>query len=330
MEHTNGLTGAGANSVGRFRMLREQPDMDTADSPASPPPALSIDGASAKPQPAAAARRDYLAWYTAVPLVAAHVAVFGALWTGVTARDVACCAVLYVVRMFGVTAGYHRYFSHRAYRTGRIGAFVLGVLAESSAQKGILWWAMHHRVHHRYSDAGQDPHSPSREGFWYAHLGWLYVRQNDVVDYAKVPDLARYPELKWLDRYWAVPPVLLGIGVWLLFGWSGLWIGFFLSTVLTWHATFCINSLAHMYGGRRYATSDTSRNNWLLALVTLGEGWHNNHHKYLTAARQGLRWWEIDVTYYVLKLLAWLRIVRDLRPPHVSGRATPGKGVAGH
>ncbi|MFL6622612.1 MAG: acyl-CoA desaturase [Sulfurifustaceae bacterium] len=265
---------------------------------------------------------EFLPWYTAVPLVTAHVAVLGAFWTGVGWRDVLCCFLLYTVRMFGVTAGYHRYFSHRSYKANRLVAFMLGVLAETSAQKGILWWTMHHRAHHRHSDTSQDPHSPRRYGFWHAHIGWLYLAKNDTVSYAKVSDLAKYPELVWLDRVWILPPVLLAVGVWLVLGWSGLWMGFFLSTVLLWHATFCINSVAHLYGRRRYATHDSSRNNWILALVTLGEGWHNNHHRYMTSARQGLKWWEIDVTYYVLAVLAWMRIVRDLRPPSEPGRAT--------
>lgn len=267
------------------------------------------------------AKREYVPLYEMLPFVAAHLAVFGALWTGVTWRDALCCLLLYLVRMFGVTAGYHRYFSHRSYKTSRPGAFLLGLLAETSAQKGILWWAMHHRAHHQYSDTENDPHSPTRDGFWYAHLGWLYAAKNDSVVYARVPDLARYPELVWLDRLWILPPTLLALGVWALLGWSGLWIGFFLSTVLLWHATFCINSVAHLYGRRRYATPDASRNNWMLALVTLGEGWHNNHHRYVTAARQGLKRWEVDVTYYLLKFLSRLRIVWDLRVPDDSGRA---------
>lgn len=265
----------------------------------------------------------YLSWRTAIPLAAAHLAVFGALWTGARWQDYACCLALYVVRMFAVTGGYHRYFSHRSYKTSRLGAFALGLLAETSAQKGILWWAAHHRAHHRLSDAEGDPHSPVRDGFWYAHMGWLYVPKNDGVNYADVPDLARYPELVWLDRLWMVPPVLLAVGVWTFLGWSGLWVGFFLSTVLLWHATFCINSTAHVFGRRRYATPDTSRNNWWLALLTLGEGWHNNHHRYMTAARQGLKWWEIDITFYLLTALSWIRLVRDLRPPYPAGRRTP-------
>jgi len=293
-------------------------DLPSSEDVIVPSAVLALDEASTDTMYTSVAprSRSFLSWHTAVPFALSHVAIVGAVWTGVRWQDIVCCAVLYFLRMFAVTGGYHRYFSHRAYKTSRVGAFILGFLAESSAQKGILWWAMHHRAHHRYADTDKDPHSPVRDGFWYAHFGWLYVEQNDSVSYRKVPDLARYPELTWLDRLWIVPPLLLGFGVWALLGWSGLWIGFFLSTVLLWHATFCINSAAHLFGRRRYATPDTSRNNWLLAIFTFGEGWHNNHHKYPTAARQGLRWWEIDITYYILEVLSGLGVVWSLRPPH--------------
>ncbi len=253
-------------------------------------------------------------WLHTLPFVAAHLAVFGIFWSGWTWSAAICCLILYAVRMFGVTAGYHRYFSHRSFKTSRVFQFVLAVLAQSSGQKGVLWWAAHHRQHHRHSDQEEDVHSPRLDGFWYSHLGWLWDQTSDT-DLKQVRDLARYPELRWLNRYYLVPPVVLGVLVVWLLGWSGLFIGFFLSTVFLWHSTFAINSLAHIWGRRRYPTKDDSKNSLLLSLLTFGEGWHNNHHYFPASVRQGFYWWEIDITYYVLRGLEAIGCVWDLCEP---------------
>jgi stearoyl-CoA desaturase (delta-9 desaturase) len=253
-------------------------------------------------------------WSGAIPFALCHLAVLGALWSGVTWQAVIVCVVLYWTRMFGVTAGYHRYFAHRAFETSRPMAFLLAWLAQSTAQKGAIWWAAHHRAHHLYSDTERDLHSPRQDGFLHSHLGWLFAG-NDDTDWKRVRDLATRPELVWLNRYWLVPPIVTGVLVWLLFGWSGLFVGFFLSTVLTWHCTFAINSLAHVWGTRRFPTADDSRNNFWLAWITMGEGWHNNHHYYMRSARQGFYWWEIDLTFYALKALEKLGLVWDLKEP---------------
>ena len=250
-----------------------------------------------------------------IPFLLVHLVCIAAIWTGVPAEALVICVALYVVRMFAVTAGYHRYFSHRSFRTSRVGQYVLAWVAQSSAQRGILWWAAKHRHHHRHSDSELDVHSPRHRGFWYAHLGWIFQPELSKTDYDGIRDLARYPELVWLDRHPHLPAAVLGVATWLVAGWSGLVVGFFWSTVLLYHGTFFINSLAHVYGNQRYVTGDDSRNNWWLALITLGEGWHNNHHAYMAAARQGFRWWEIDVTYYVLKVFSWVRIVSHLNEP---------------
>lgn len=227
--------------------------------------------------------------------------------------------LLYGLRMFGVTAGYHRYFSHRAFRTGRVFQALLAALAQSSGQKGVLWWAALHRHHHRHSDGPEDIHSPVRDPFLWSHMGWILSSRYDTYDPAAVPDLWKHPELRWLDRYHALPALALALGtaLWGHLAGYGAWAGlawWALSTVVLYHATFCINSLAHVWGSRRFDTPDASRNNPLLALVTLGEGWHNNHHAFPGACRQGLRAWEVDLTHLALRLLAGLRIVRDLRP----------------
>jgi stearoyl-CoA desaturase (Delta-9 desaturase) len=271
---------------------------------------------SAAPAGSAANRvHDDIIYPSAIPFVLIHLACFAAIWTGVTWTAVALCIALYWLRIFAIGAGYHRYFSHRAYATSRAFQFVLAVMSQSTTQKSVLWWAGKHRHHHLHSDTERDVHSPMHKGFIYSHLGWIFAREHDVADLTKVADLARYPELMWLYRFELVPAVALGALCFLIAGWSGLVVGFCWSTVAVYHATFCINSLAHVHGRKRYVTGDESRNNWLLAIFTMGEGWHNNHHAYQSSVRQGFRWWEIDCTYYLLRALSLTGLVWDLKLP---------------
>jgi stearoyl-CoA desaturase (delta-9 desaturase) len=229
------------------------------------------------------------------------------------------CIALTLGRMFWVTAGYHRYFSHRSFKTSRVFQFVIAFMAMTSAQKGVLWWAAHHRHHHRHSDQELDLHSPTLFGFFWSHVGWIISDKYNDTRLNYIADFAKYPELRWLNKYHMLPPVVLAVIIWLIGGWPLFIWGFCLSTVLLWHDTFTINSLSHLFGKRRYDTTDTSKNNWFLALLTLGEGWHNNHHHYMASARQGFFWWEIDITYYTLKVLSWLGLVWELRkvPAHI-------------
>jgi stearoyl-CoA desaturase (delta-9 desaturase) len=222
---------------------------------------------------------------------------------------------LYLVRMFAMTAFYHRYFSHRTFKTSRAFQFVMAVWGTTALQKGPLWWAAHHRHHHRYSDQHGDVHSPGLQGFIWAHFGWIMADDWHATDHRRVPDLARYPELRWLNSWHAVPGIALAVALFLAGGFPWLVWGFFVSTVLNWHITFTINSLTHMFGRRRYVTKDDSRNSLILAILTLGEGWHNNHHYYQSSTRQGFFWWEIDITYYVLRLFALTGLIWDLREP---------------
>jgi stearoyl-CoA desaturase (delta-9 desaturase) len=258
---------------------------------------------------------DDIIYPAAIPFVLVHVVCLAAIWTGVTAGAVVTCIALYLVRMFGVTAGYHRYFSHRSFKTSRAFQFLLAFLAQSSAQRGILWWAAKHRHHHRHSDTELDVHSPRMRGFAYSHVGWIFTPQHGATDHDAVPDLTRYPELVWLDRHPYLPATVLAVACFLFGGWPGLVVGFFWSTVLLYHGTFFINSLAHVHGSQRYVTGDDSRNNWWLAIITLGEGWHNNHHAYQRSTRQGFRWYELDPTFYVLAALSWARVVWELGQP---------------
>ena len=252
---------------------------------------------------------------SAIPFVIVHLVCFAAIWTGVTWQSVVLGIALYWIRIFVIGAGYHRYFSHRAYATGRVFQFILAVVAQSTLQKSVLWWAAKHRHHHLHSDTEDDVHSPRHTGFLYSHMGWIFARRHDTFDMVKVDDFARYPELMWLHRHERWPAYALGVLCFLIAGWPGLVVGFFWSTCLVFHGTFCINSLAHVRGKKRYVTGDDSRNNWLLAVVTMGEGWHNNHHACQSSVRQGFYWWEYDPTFYLLKLLSFTGLVWDLKMP---------------
>ncbi|GMV14987.1 MAG: acyl-CoA desaturase [Polyangiaceae bacterium] len=257
---------------------------------------------------------EQISWVKSLPFILMHVMPLGIIWTGFGWKEATLAVALYLVRMFFITAGYHRYFAHRAFKTGRVMQFIFAFGGGTAAQKGMLWWSGHHRHHHKHSDTPVDIHSPKR-GFWWSHMGWIVCEKYEETPTQSIKDFAKYPELVWLDKHHLVPPVALGLACYLLGGWSALFGGFFLSTAVLYHGTFVINSVTHVFGRRRYATSDTSKNSLLLALITLGEGWHNNHHYYQSTANQGFFWWEIDVSYYVLKVMSWFGLVWDLRTP---------------
>lgn len=253
--------------------------------------------------------------FASIPFVAFHFVPLLCIFTGIGWADVKILLVTYWVRMFFITAGYHRYFSHKSYKTNRFVQFLLAFGGTTAVQKGPLWWAGHHRLHHRYTDTVQDAHSPIK-GVIYSHVGWIVAERTKPTPFEAIGDFAKYPELRFINRYsWIGPWTLALLTLW-WGGWSGLLVGFFLSTVLTWHGTFLVNSMAHLWGTRRYATADSSRNNALIAFLTLGEGWHNNHHHLQSSCRQGFKWWEFDVSFYALKVLSWFRIVRDIRKPN--------------
>jgi stearoyl-CoA desaturase (delta-9 desaturase) len=272
-------------------------------------------------------REDRIDWLRAAPFVAMHLACLGVIWVGVSSTALIVAATLYVVRMFALTGFYHRYFSHRTFQTLRAVQFVFALIGASCVQRGPLWWAAHHRHHHRVTDTPADPHSPGIHGFLWSHVGWFLTPRNFRTDLSRVPDLAKYPELRWLDRFDIAIPVVLavalyGLGVLLhhvapQLGTTGgqmlIW-GFFVSTIVLFHATVTINSLAHRFGKRRFETKDDSRNNVWLALLTFGEGWHNNHHFFPGSSRQGFYWWEVDLTWYGLRLMSALGLVHGLKP----------------
>ncbi|HYE06313.1 MAG TPA: acyl-CoA desaturase [Planctomycetota bacterium] len=264
-------------------------------------------------------------WMRSLPFIILHGMCLGVIWVGVSWIAVAVCVALYVVRMFAITGIYHRYFSHRTYKASRPVQFLMALLGASCVQRGALWWAAHHRHHHKYSDMPEDAHSPMRHGFWWSHIGWITAKRNFRTRLELIPDFAKYPELIFLDRFDTLVPVVLAVGTFFLGVWlqhlgfdtSGgqmlIW-GFFISTTFLFHGTCTINSLSHLFGRQRFDAGDTSKNNWLLALVTLGEGWHNNHHHYQSTVRQGFYWYEIDISFYVLKAMSWVGLVSDLKP----------------
>ncbi len=273
------------------------------------------------------ARADKFEWRRSLPFVFLHLGCLGLLWVGWSWTAVVIATALYLLRMFAITAFYHRYFSHRTFRTSRVVQFIFAALGNSSIQRGPLWWAATHRHHHRHSDTEEDAHSPVTKGFWWSHIGWMTSSRNFPTNYKDIRDFAKYPELVFLNRFDLIVPAIMGLGLyglgawmeasqpqWGTSGWQMLVWGFFISSTVLLHATLFINSLAHVWGNRPFETEDDSRNNFWLALLTLGEGWHNNHHRYMGAARQGFHWWEIDPTYYGLKILSWLGIIWDLKP----------------
>jgi stearoyl-CoA desaturase (delta-9 desaturase) len=246
---------------------------------------------------------------------AVHAGCLLVLVTGAPADAVAVGIASYLLRGLGISAGYHRYFSHRSFRTSRAFQFVLALLGTLAVQKGVLWWASHHRHHHQASDRDGDVHSPVRDGFWWSHVGWFLSRRHEDTEWPRVRDLARYPELVWLNEHFALPPALFALGLFAAGGLPWLVWGFLLSTTAVWHVTYAINSVAHQLGSRPYDTPDGSRNNLCLAVLALGEGWHNNHHHYMNAARAGFHWWQIDTTYLVLRALAAVGVTWDLVEP---------------
>jgi stearoyl-CoA desaturase (Delta-9 desaturase) len=271
-------------------------------------------------------RERRIDWPRVIPFIAIHLACIAVVWVGWSPVAVLVAIVLYALRMFAITGFYHRYFSHKAFRTSRPLQFVFAVLGASAVQRGPLWWASQHRHHHAHADDDEDAHSPHRHGFLWAHMGWFLARENFPTRSALVKDLARFPELRFLDRFDVIVPLAFGAllyGAGELLAWTApalatdgamllVW-GFCISTVVLYHATFTVNSLAHTFGRRRYASKDQSRNSLLLALLTFGEGWHNNHHHFPGSVRQGFYAWEIDLTYYLLRALAATGLIWDLR-----------------
>ena len=276
-------------------------------------------------QAAESSQEDKIDWARILPFVVLHISVIAVFWVGWSPISITFAVIFYVIRMFGITAFYHRYFSHKTFQTGRITQFIFAIIGASATQRGPLWWASNHRHHHVHSDKPTDIHSPKQTGFLWSHMGWFLSKKNFKTNFERIQDFAKYPELKWIDRFDVVIPLLFALSTFFLgfflnqffpnletSGWQMFVWAYIISTIFVFHGTFVINSLAHVIGKRRFKTRDESKNSFILALITFGEGWHNNHHKFPGSARQGLHWWEIDLSYYGLLLLEKLGIIWDV------------------
>jgi len=265
-------------------------------------------------------------WDVLIPYVLFHLGCFGVVVTGFSRTGIELFCVCFLVRMFGLSVGYHRYFAHRSFKTSRTMQFVLALLGSLSFERGPLWWAETHRHHHRHADTPDDLHSPRYHGFLYSHSGWFADRRNHETRISKVQDLAVYPELRWLDRWYGVPVALYATLLWVFYGTTGVVYGVFLNSVVVWHLTHWIQSFSHKLGGyRRWESADQSRNHFLIGLITLGE-WHNNHHHFPSSARQGYAWWELDLGYLALRLMNKAGLVWDVRTPkQVAPTLEPGR-----
>ncbi|HEY1188141.1 MAG TPA: acyl-CoA desaturase [Gemmata sp.] len=249
------------------------------------------------------------------PLMAVHLALLAiplvefTVWSAV--------AILVVTRIIGlgITAGFHRYFSHHSFKTSRGFQFLLAAAGCAALQKGPLWWVIHHRLHHKHSDTPSDPHSPVVGGLFHGHVGWLFTQDLNAPDARIVRDLTKYPELVWLERLWLVPGALLAAACFAVLGWNGLIYGFCLSTVLGFPVTFAVNSIGHVWGARRFDTGEGSRNNLVLGYLAMGDGWHNNHHRAPYSARHGFAWYELDMTYQFIRLCALFGLVWGIKEP---------------
>ena len=266
---------------------------------------------------------DTIDWFRVIPFILIHFGALAAFWTHFEWYLVWVALFLFVIRMFAITGFYHRYFAHKTFKTSRLMQFIFAFIGSTAAQRGPIWWASHHRRHHLNSDRHNDHHSPHTHHFLWSHMGWFLAKKNFLTDRKVVRDLIKFKELVLIDRFDWLPPVLLLLSLFVIgdylsltSGISGLnmviW-GFCVSTILVYHCTFAVNSIAHLWGTQRYNTKEESKNNFFVALLTFGEGWHNNHHHYPGSIRQGFYWWEVDLTYYALRFLSFFGIVYNLR-----------------
>ena len=265
-------------------------------------------------------------WARVIPYIIIHLSIISIFFVDFSLTAFWVFIGMYAIRMFAITGFYHRYFSHKAFKTSRLTQFIFAIIGASAVQRGPIWWAAHHREHHMHSDTIHDKHSPKAHSFFWSHTGWFLTKANFITHTRLVKELSRFPELRLIDRFDIVIPILTCLGLFYIGEYlntaypaletNGLQLlswGFVLSTILLYHSTFLVNSVAHLWGKKRYDTKDSSRNNFIVAILTFGEGWHNNHHHYPGSASQGFYWWEIDITYYLLKLLNTFGIIWGMR-----------------
>ncbi len=263
-----------------------------------------------------AAQGGKTSWITAVFMVAFHIGAIAALFFFSWGAFLTA-VVLYIFAInMGIGMGYHRLLTHRGYKTPKWIEYFLAVCGTLSLEGGPIFWVATHRVHHQLSDKTGDPHTPT-EGGWWAHLGWILsgesLHAQTVMLGRYAPDLTKDRFHVWLSKYHWVPLTLVGLGLLAIGGWKWVLWGIFLRVTLGLHSTWLVNSATHMWGSRRFPTRDESRNNWWVALLTGGEGWHNNHHAHPVSARHGLKWYEFDPNYYGIWVLKQLGLARDIK-----------------
>ena len=271
-----------------------------------------------------------LNWPTTIVMALFHVGALAALFMFNWHALAAAIFLYWLATGLGISMGYHRLHTHRSYKVPVGLEYFFALCGSLTLEGGPISWVATHRIHHQKSDQPGDPHSP-RDGAWWAHVGWLILGEANHNNTRKMskyaPDLAKDPFYVWLNNYHWVPLLVLGV---VLFAIGGLplflW-GICLRIVVGLHATWLVNSATHMWGARRFPTRDDSRNNWWVALLTFGEGWHNNHHAHPTSARHGLAWYEFDPTWILLKVLRRLGIAKSIRVAKI-GSALTGQKVA--
>lgn len=267
--------------------------------------------------------RTQINWLTALVMLAFHalaaVALFHFTWRGLWVA----VALWWISTSLGIGIGYHRLLTHRGFRCPKWLEYSLAVCGTLALEGGPIFWVGVHRIHHQLTDKPGDPHSP-RDGKWWSHMGWVLLGQSLHDETEKlapyVPDLRRDRFYLWLSHYHWMTQVVVGLAVYFAFGWQVTLWAVFLRTVVGLHCTWLVNSATHIWGSRRWATGDDSTNSLLIALFTWGEGWHNNHHAHPNSARHGLRWWEVDTNWYVIRLMSALGLVRDIKLPRADSR----------
>lgn len=268
-------------------------------------------------------------WITRFFMAAFHIgavlALFYFSWQGL----LAAVLLWWISCGMGIGMGYHRLLTHRSYKAPKWLEYLLTIFATLALEGGPIFWVATHRVHHKFTDVPGDPHSP-RDGKWWSHMGWILsgkaLAQSTSELAPHVPDLINDKFHVWISKYHWVPLTTLGFTILAIWGWPIVFWTIFLRVTVGLHGTWLVNSANHLWGSQRFATGDDSTNNFWVALVTFGEGWHNNHHAHAQSARHGLRWWEIDINWYCIKALSWIGLARNIRLPRYDVSA-PGMGA---
>ena len=257
-------------------------------------------------------------------MAAFHVGAIASLFFFTWKALAVACFLWWVSGSLGIGMGYHRLLTHRGYKTPKWIEYLLTICATLTLEGGPIYWVATHRIHHQFTDREGDPHSP-RDGKWWSHMGWILVGKSlhhDTTTLSRyVPDLVKDKFHVWITKRHYVPMIVLGLALLAIGGIPLLLWGIFARTVIGLHATFLVNSVTHIWGSRRFSTRDTSTNNWLVALLTFGEGWHNNHHAHPTSSRHGMKWYEVDMNWYGIWTLKTLGLATEIKTAEFSTQA---------